>query len=216
MDGAEPSLAMGAEAGARSSGVRPLRHSHELVPDLVAKDKNVESAGFAAVRSARFVRDWKRHSGAGPDDSGVSFALTPINRIKTLRDVPRVVAHPAAVRRPSHAVGGVVQQLIVAGSSSRTRRLVSGTEGGTVSTHGATRTREDVRDSAVGGSRPSRVPAARGVKTSDEIRGTIGVTFIASIAEIPAVPGGLRAAAARFVCDAPDTGRVLTATRASA
>ena len=109
-----------------------------------------------------------------------------------------------------------MQQLIVAGSSSRTRRLVSGTEGGTVPTHGVTRTREDVRDSAVGWSRRSGVPAAREVKTSDEIRGTIGVTFIASIADIPAVPGGLWAAAARFVCDAPDTGRVLTATRASA
>ena len=109
-----------------------------------------------------------------------------------------------------------MQQLTVAGSSSRASRLVSGTEGGTVPTHGATRTRKDVRDRAVGRSRPSEASASREVKTSDEIRGTIGATFIASIADIPAVPGGLWAAAARFVCDAPDTGRVLTATRASA
>jgi len=86
-----------------------------------------------------------------------------------------------------------VLQLTVAGSSSRTSALVSGTEGGTVPTHGVTWRREDVRAS-----------------------GTIGVTFIASTSEVPAAPGELWAAATRLPCGAPDADTVPTATRARA
>jgi len=102
-----------------------------------------------------------------------------------------------------------VLQLTVAGSSFRARRLL-GTEGGTVPRPVAIRMRED----AVGRSRALATPVTRKVKTSGEIRGTIGVTFTAFISEVPAALRGLWAAAARFVCGASDAGTVLTATRA--
>ena len=101
-----------------------------------------------------------------------------------------------------------MQQLTFAGSSSVTRGLVTGSGSGSLPTCGAS------RYEAAGGSRASAALVARKVETSDGIRGTIDVAFIASNTEAPAAPGGAWASAAPLECGASDAGTVLTATRA--
>ena len=101
-----------------------------------------------------------------------------------------------------------MQQLTFAGSSSVASRLVAGSGSGPSPACGAS------RYEAAGGSRASAALVMRKVETSDGIRGTIDVAFIASNTEAPAAPGGAWASAARVACGASDAGTVLTATRA--
>ena len=192
--------------------VEPPGKSHELVRELVDSHKNVQSAGLAPARSADFVRDRRRQSASGLRDSGVSFAQTPSNASSQCAAASwSAVALPAPGCRSSLAVvGGVVQQLTFAGSSSGTSRLVTGSGSGSTPSCGASRYEK------AGESRVSAALVARKVETSDEIRGTIGVAFTASTTEAPAAPGGAWASAARLMCGALDAGTILTATRAPA
>jgi hypothetical protein len=99
-----------------------------------------------------------------------------------------------------------VLQLTVAGSSSGMRRRMPESGSRSVPPHGAT------QSEVAGGSCASAALVARRVESSDGIRGTIVVAFIASTTEVPAAPKGPWASAARYVCGAPHAGTILTAT----